>query len=112
MWAADLFAVQTVILQTLYACFLISQRCRRPAHFDVTAPPDRRLVWRQMFEATSWGQYAQFDRSSARATRSRTRMWESGASPGLEWLVNGFDRWIIERARVRTVGSPNREPDG
>ncbi len=56
IWAADLFVVQTLTFQTLYVFFLISHDRRRLLHFDVTAHPTAAWVWRQMIEATPWGQ--------------------------------------------------------
>ena len=50
IWAADLFVVQTLTSQTLYAFFLISHDRRLLLHFDVTAHPTAAWVWRQMIE--------------------------------------------------------------
>jgi putative transposase len=60
IWAADLFVVQTLTLQTLYVFFLISHDRRRLLHFDVTAHPTAAWVWRQMIEATPWGHHPKF----------------------------------------------------
>jgi putative transposase len=57
IWAADLFVVQTLSFQTLYVLFLISHDRRRLLHFNVTAHPTAAWVWRQMIEATPWGQH-------------------------------------------------------
>ncbi len=57
IWAADLFVVQTLTFQTLYVLFLISHDRRRLLHFNVTAHPTAAWVWRQMIEATPWGQH-------------------------------------------------------
>jgi transposase InsO family protein len=57
IWAADLFVVQTLTFQTLYVFFLISHDRRRLLHVDVTAHPTAAWVWRQMIEATPWGQH-------------------------------------------------------
>jgi putative transposase len=54
IWAADLFLILTLTLQTLYVFFLISHDRRRLLHFDVTAHPTAAWVWRQMIEATPW----------------------------------------------------------
>ena len=48
--------VQTLTFQTLYVFFMISHHRRRLLHFDVTAHPSAAWVWRQMIEATPWGQ--------------------------------------------------------
>jgi len=60
IWAADLFVVQTLTFQTLYVLFLISHDRRRLLHFDVTAHPTAAWVWRQMIEATPWGQHPKY----------------------------------------------------
>src|SRR5215470_10773355 len=60
IWAADLFVVQTLTFQTLYVFFLISHHRRRLLHFDVTAHPTAAWVWRQMIEATPWGQHPRY----------------------------------------------------
>ncbi len=56
IWAADLFLVQTLTFQTLYVFFMISHHRRRLLLFNVTAHPSAAWVWRQMIEATPWGQ--------------------------------------------------------
>ena len=56
IWAADLFVVQTLTFQTLYVFFMISHHRRRLLLFNVTAHPSAAWVWRQMIEATPWGQ--------------------------------------------------------
>jgi putative transposase len=60
IWAADLFVVQTLTFQTLYVFFLISHDRRRLLHFNVTAHPTAAWVWRQMIEATPWGQQPRY----------------------------------------------------
>jgi putative transposase len=60
IWAADLFVVQTLTFQTLYVLFLISHDRRRLLHFDVTAHPTAAWIWRQMIEATPWGQQPRY----------------------------------------------------
>jgi hypothetical protein len=60
IWAADLFVVQTLTFKTLYVFFLISDGRRRLLHFDVTAHPTAAWVWRQMIEATPWGQHPRY----------------------------------------------------
>jgi transposase InsO family protein len=49
--------VQTLTFQTLNVFFLISHDRRRLLHFDVTSHPTAAWVWRQMIEATLWGQH-------------------------------------------------------
>src|SRR5215472_11753651 len=57
IWAADLFVVQTLHLPDL---FLISHDRRRLLHFNVTSHPTAPWVWRQMQEATPWGQHPSY----------------------------------------------------
>ena len=52
--------VQTLTFQTLYILFLISHDRRCLLHFDVTAHPTAAWVWRQMIEATPWGQHPSY----------------------------------------------------
>ncbi len=60
IWAADLFVVQTLTFQTLYIFFLISHHRRHLLHFNVTAHPTAAWVWRQMIEATPWGEQPKY----------------------------------------------------
>jgi hypothetical protein len=67
---------QTLTFQTLYVVFLISHDRRRLLHFDVTAHPTAAWVWRQMIEATPWGQQPKFlihDRDRVYGADSATR---------------------------------------
>jgi transposase InsO family protein len=52
--------VQTLTFQTLNVFFLISHDRRRLLHFDVTSHPTAAWVWRQMIEATLWGQHPRY----------------------------------------------------
>jgi len=56
IWAADFFTVQTLTLKTLYVFFFIAHRRRRLVHLNVTAHPTAEWVWRQLIEATPWGE--------------------------------------------------------
>src|SRR5215472_6060953 len=81
IWAADLFVVQTLTFQTLYVFFLISHDRRRLLHFDVTAHPTAAWVWRQMIEATPWGQqpsYLIHDRDRVYGADFATRLARLG----------------------------------
>jgi hypothetical protein len=55
IWAADLFAVQTLTFRTPHALFFIAHARRELAHAAVTAHPTAAWVWRQVVEATAWG---------------------------------------------------------
>ena len=52
--------VQTLTFQTLYVLFLISHDRRRLLHVNVTSHPTAAWVWRQMIEATPWGQHPSY----------------------------------------------------
>jgi transposase InsO family protein len=56
LWAADLFAVPTLTFNPLYALVFIAHGRRELVHVNVTANPTAAWVWRQLIEATPWGQ--------------------------------------------------------
>ena len=60
LWAADFFTVQTLTFKTLYVFFFITPARRRIVHFNVTAHPTAPWVWRQLLEATPWGQQPRY----------------------------------------------------
>ena len=73
---------QTLRFQTLYVFFLISHRRRRLLCFDVTAHPTAARVWRQMIEATPWGQqpsYLIHDRDRVYGADFATPSWPASA---------------------------------
>jgi transposase InsO family protein len=55
LWAADLFTVPTLTFRTLYVLVFITHRRRELVHVNVTANPTAAWVWRQLIEATPWG---------------------------------------------------------
>ena len=55
MWAADLFTVPTLTFKTLYVLVFIAHGRRELMHVNVTANPTAAWVWRQLIEATPWG---------------------------------------------------------
>jgi transposase InsO family protein len=55
LWAADLFTVPTLTLKTLYVLVFITHERRELVHVNVTAHPTAAWVWRQVIEATPWG---------------------------------------------------------
>jgi len=59
IWAADLFVVQTIGMQTLYVFFFISHRRRELVHCNVAANPTAAWVWRQAIEAIGFGRQPQ-----------------------------------------------------
>ncbi len=55
LWAADLLTVQTLTFKTLYVLVCIAHGRRELVHANVTANPTAAWVWRQVIEATPWG---------------------------------------------------------
>jgi transposase InsO family protein len=55
LWAADLFTVPTLTFKTLYVLVFIAHGRRQLMHVNVTANPTAAWVWRQLIEATPWG---------------------------------------------------------
>ena len=51
--------MQTLTFKTLYVFFITHAR-RRIVHFNVTAHPTAPWVWRQLLEATPWGQQPRY----------------------------------------------------
>ena len=60
IWAADFFTVQTLTFRTLYVFFFIAHGRRPIVHFNVTDHPKAEWVWRQLIEATPWGESPRF----------------------------------------------------
>ena len=56
LWAADLLSVPTLTFKTLYVLVFIAHGRRELVHVNVTANPTAAWVWRQLIEATPWGQ--------------------------------------------------------
>src|SRR5919202_4027189 len=55
LWAADLLTVPTLTFKTLYVLVFITHGRRELVHVNVTANPTTAWVWRQLIEATPWG---------------------------------------------------------
>jgi hypothetical protein len=55
LWAADLFTVSTLTCKTLYVLVFIAHNRRELVHVNVTADSTAAWVWRQLIEATPWG---------------------------------------------------------
>jgi putative transposase len=55
LWAADLFTVPTLTFRTLYVLVFIAHGRRELVHANVTANPTAAWAWRQLIEATPWG---------------------------------------------------------
>jgi len=56
LWAADLFTVPTLTFKMLYVLIFLAHSRRELVHVNVTANPTAAWVWRQLIEATPWGQ--------------------------------------------------------
>jgi transposase InsO family protein len=56
LWAADLLSVPTLTFKTLYVLVFIAHGRRDLVHVNVTANPTAAWAWRQLIEATPWGQ--------------------------------------------------------
>ena len=76
--AADFFTVQTLTFKTLYVFFFTHAR-RRIVHFNVTAHRTAPWVWRQLLEATPWGQQPRLSDLGPRPLVRRCLHWQ-GAS--------------------------------
>jgi transposase InsO family protein len=90
--------VQTLTFETLYVFFLISHDRRRLLHFDVTAHPTAAWVWRQMIEATPWGQHPSYlihDRDRVYGADFATRI----AGLGIESI-----RTLVQAPRANAIG--------
>jgi putative transposase len=55
IWASDLLTVQTLTFKTLYVLIFIAHGRRELVHMNVTANPTAAWVWRQLIQATPWG---------------------------------------------------------
>ena len=110
IWAADLFVVQTLTFQTLYVHFMISHDRRRLLHFDVTAHPTTAWVWRQLIEATPWGQHPSYlihnrDRvyGAGFATRIAALGIESIRTPVRSPLANAIGERVVRTLREEAL---------
>lgn len=60
IWAADFFTVQTLTFRTLYVLLFVGHGRRELVHVNVTGSPTAAWVWRQVVEATGWGERPRF----------------------------------------------------
>ena len=93
IWAVDLFTVQTITMQTLYAVVFISHGRRRIEHINVTRHPTASWLWRQLVEATPYGKQPRF------LIRDRDRSF------GADWPEQ------TRRIGIQTVITPVRAPN-
>ena len=60
IWASDFFTVHTLWFHTLYVFFFVAHDRRTVMHVNVTAHPTATWVWRQLINATPWGNSPRF----------------------------------------------------
>lgn len=60
IWACDFFTVPTLSFRTLYVFFFIEHGQRKIVHVNVTSHPSAEWVWRQLIQATPWGEQPRF----------------------------------------------------
>src|SRR5437879_5831302 len=56
LWATDRLSVPTLTFKTVHVLVFIAHGRRDLVHINVTANPTAAWVWRQLLEATPWGQ--------------------------------------------------------
>jgi transposase InsO family protein len=108
IWASDFFTVQTLMFQTLYVFFFIAHGRRPIVHFNVTDHPKAEWVWRQLIEATPWGEVPRFlirDRDRSYGGSFVTRARASGIETVLTPIATPQANGIAERL----VGTLRRE---
>jgi transposase InsO family protein len=108
VWAEDFLTVQTVTLKTLYVFLFISHDRRRLVHLNVTAHPRAEWVWRQMIEATPWGEQPRFlirDRDCCYG-----RSFNPGAARlGIEAILTPIQAPKANAIAERVIGTLRRE---
>jgi hypothetical protein len=92
IWAADLLAVHTLTFKTLYVLLFITHGRRELVHLAVTVHPTAAWVWRQLVEATPWGE------------RPTHRIRDRDAVSGRDFPARA------EALGVETVRTPVRSP--
>ena len=105
--AADFFTVQTLTFKTLYVFFFTHAR-RRIVHFNVTAHRTAPWVWRQLLEATPWGQQPRYlirdrDRSYGGAFIGKAR------AIGIKTVLTAVRAPQANAIAERVVGTLRRE---
>ena len=106
--AADFFTVQTLTFKTLYVFFFITHARRRIVHFNVTAHPTAPWMWRQLLEATPWGQQPRYlirdrDRSYGGAFIGKAR------AIGIKTVLTAVRAPKANAIAERVVGTLRRE---
>jgi transposase InsO family protein len=108
IWAADLFAVQTLAFRTLYGLVVITHGRRGLLHVNVTAHPTAAWVWRQLVEATAWGRRPRF------LLRDRDTVYggdfaQRAAALGIEPLLAPVRAPRANAIAERVIGTLRRE---
>lgn len=110
IWAADFLTVPTVRFQTLYVFFLITHGRRRlvQVHLNVTAHPTAEWVWRQLIQATPWGEQPRY------LIRHRDRCYSGSFIPraarlGIDTLLTPVQAPKVNAIAERLVGTLRRE---
>ena len=99
--------MQTLTFKTLYVFFITHAR-RRIVHFNVTAHPTAPWLWRQLLEATPWGQQSRYlirdrDRSYGGAFIGKAR------AIGIKTVLTAVRAPQANAIAERVVGTLRRE---
>lgn len=108
IWAVDLFTVQTMLLQTVYVVVFIEHGRRRILHFNVTRHPTAPWIWRQLLEATPWGEQPKYlirDRDSSYGKDFIPR----AARSGIQTLLSPMRAPNANAVAERVIGTLQRE---
>jgi transposase InsO family protein len=108
IWAADLLTVQTLALRTLYVLLFVSHGRRELVHLNVTASPTAAWVWRQLLEATPWGQTPRYLVRDRDAVYGRDFVPRARAL-GIETLLTPIRAPRANAVAERLVGTLRRE---
>ena len=103
LWAADLLTVPPLTFKTLYVLVLIAHGRRELVHVNVTASPTAAWVWRQLIEATPWGQKPRHllrDRDAVCGRDFRQRARRSGIDAIAERVIGTLRRECVDHLIV------------
>jgi len=108
IWAADFFTVQTVTFKTLFVFFFVSHHRRKLVHLNVTVHPTAEWVWRQLIEATPWGEQPNY------LIRDRDCCYGGSFNPraarlGIEAILTPVQAPRANAVAERLVGTLRRE---
>lgn len=108
IWACDFFTVPTLSFRTLYVFFFIDHGRRKLVHLNVTAHPNAEWVWRQLIQATPWGDQPSFllrdrDASFGKGFVARAR------AIGIETVLSPFRCPQANGIAERMVGTFRRQ---